>query len=84
MQPTASSGREFVAPEYKTRQLTRFIAVILAATALGVGLAGLLSLSPEVWGIGLIAFGCLLGILSLLAQAAEHFARSSGASKQGK
>jgi hypothetical protein len=59
------------------RRASRVIAITLAVLALGFGVVGLQSLSPETWGVGVIGFGCLLAILSLLAQSAEHFARAS-------
>lgn len=74
---TGSSGRNVLGAEHPVRGASRVIAVVLAALGLGCGIAGLLSLSPETWGVGLITFGCLLAISSLLAQAAEHFARAS-------
>jgi len=61
----------------------RPIAIGLTLIALACGIWGLLSLSQETWGIGLIAFGCLLGIVGLLAQGAEHFARSAAADQPG-
>jgi hypothetical protein len=71
------SGRNPVPPEYPVRRLTRVIAIVLALLALGCGIVGLWSLTPETSGVGLIGFGCLLAIIGLLAQAAEHFARAS-------
>lgn len=76
---TGSSGRTILGADYPVRRVSRIVAVVLAGLALGCGIAGLLSLSPETWGVGLITFGCLLAIISLLAQAAEHFARASAA-----
>jgi hypothetical protein len=58
--------------------VSRLIAVALALAAFGCGIAGLVSLSAETWGVGLIVFGCLLAILAVLAQGSEHFARASG------
>jgi hypothetical protein len=58
------------------RRTTRIVAVILAVLAFGFGVAGLMELSPEQLGVGLLGFGILLALLSLLAQSAEHFARS--------
>jgi hypothetical protein len=79
---TGSSARHGLESEVPARRASRAIAIVSAGMALGFGIAGLLSLSPETWGIGLIVFGCLLAIISLLAQAAEHFARASARNKQ--
>ena len=71
------SGRDHLAPEYPVGRASRLIAVTLAVLALGFGVYGLMSLSQEMWAVGLIGFGCLLALLSVLAQAAEHFARAA-------
>ena len=63
--------------------VARPIAIGLTLIALACGIWGLLSLSQETWGVGLIAFGCLLGIVGLLAQGAEHFARAAAADQPG-
>jgi hypothetical protein len=63
--------------------VARPIAIALTLIALACGTWGLLSLSQETWGVGLIAFGCLLGIVGLLAQGAEHFARAAAADQPG-
>jgi hypothetical protein len=68
------SGGPSLAAESR-RPVSRAIAIALTVLALACGIAGLQSLSPETWGIGLIAFGCLLAIIALLAQGAEHFTR---------
>ena len=80
MQTSAGpSGRIPLTQPYESRRLTRAFAIVLAVLALACGIAGVWWLTPETWGVGLIAFGCLLAILGLLAQAAEHFARGSAA-----
>jgi predicted acyltransferase len=76
MQTTAGPGGR--SPDSSARPMSRLMAIALAVLALGCGIAGLFSLSTEMWGLGLIGFGCLLAILALLAQASEHFARASG------
>jgi len=43
--------------------------VILALISVVIGAAGLLSLSQATAGVGLVAFGCLVGILARLVQA---------------
>lgn len=45
---------------------------VLIVFAVLTGAAGLLFLSQATTGVGLIAFGCLLGILGRIAQAAVH------------
>ena len=72
-----SGGHDRLVPEHHVRRVTRVLAVALAALALAFGIEGLFSLTPETWGVGLIGFGGILALISLLAQAAEHFARSS-------
>jgi hypothetical protein len=72
-----SSGRDYLSPAHYAGWVSRRIALTLAVLALGSGVYGLISLSPEMWGVGLIGFGCLLAIISVLAQAAEHFARAA-------
>jgi hypothetical protein len=77
MQTTVGSGgRDQFVPEPRERRLSRLIAIALAVAALGFGVDGLVSLTSEMWGVGLIGFGCLLAVLSVLAQSAEHFARA--------
>jgi hypothetical protein len=44
---------------------------LLAVIALLVALAGLISLSQATLGVGLIGFGCFLGILARLVQASQ-------------
>jgi len=63
--------------EVRTRTATRMFAVVLAVLSLAFGITGLLEISPEQWGVGMVGFGVLLALLSLLAQSAEHFARSA-------
>jgi hypothetical protein len=78
--PAAVRPREHLAPErHARRTIERLMAMVLAVAALGFGIEGLFSLPPDMWGVGLIGFGCLLAILSVLAQSAEHFARAPGA-----
>jgi hypothetical protein len=72
-----SAGHDRLVPQHHVRRATRVLAVTLAVLALGFGIDGLFWLTPETWGVGLIAFGGLLALISLLAQAAEHFARAS-------
>lgn len=59
------------------RPLSRPIAIGLTVLALASGIAGLFMLPPDGWGVGLILFGCLLALIGLLAQGAEHFVRMS-------
>jgi hypothetical protein len=66
-----------IASTARRRRTTRFFAMVLAASSLGFGIAGLAELSPEQWGVGFLGFGVLLALLSMLAQNAEHFARST-------
>lgn len=74
-----SGGHEILTPESHARRGARLIAITLAILSLGCGVYGVLSLTPEMLGMGMIAFGCLLAIIALLAQAAEHFARAAHA-----
>jgi hypothetical protein len=48
------------------------MAVLLRILAVLAGLVGLGSLSNATMGVGIICFGCLLGILARMAQAEEH------------
>lgn len=77
--PNASGPRtsDLRPVDHRVRPVSRAVAIALSVLALGFGVAGLWSLSPETSGVGLIGFGCLLAILGLLAQASEHFARAS-------
>ena len=52
---------------------------LLIALAVLAGAAGLLFLSQATTGVGLIAFGCLLGILGRIAQADGHHKRQTAA-----
>ena len=76
MQPP-SFGRVERPPSAAARwPLSRVVAIVLAVAALSCGVYGLTSLSAESLDMGLIVFGCLLAILALLAQSAEHFTRA--------
>jgi hypothetical protein len=76
MQATKGPNGTLFPPEQRVRPISRAIAIALALVGLGCGVAGLMFLSQDTWGVGLIEFGCLLAILSVAAQAAEHFARA--------
>jgi len=45
--------------------------VILALISVVIGAAGLLTLSQATAGVGLVGFGCLVGILARLLQARQ-------------
>jgi hypothetical protein len=51
MQTTAGAGARY--PESSAHPVSRLMAIALAVLALGCGIAGLFSLSTEMWGLGL-------------------------------
>lgn len=48
------------------------MSIFLTIVALIFGVAGFLNLSEATLGVGLIAIGCLFGIVSRIAQASKH------------
>lgn len=84
MQPPSHGPLERHAPETHRHPASRAIAMTLAGASLAVGVYGVASLPAESFNMGLLVFGCLLALLALLAQSAEHFARGAARAERIK